>query len=166
MTDISEMLLDNESVELELEGVASGYTRWSGLGGIVGIVMALTVPRALNLSFWVGVVSILVVVTAVFLLVYYFIGRRIAANAEPPSETPYLLLVLTNRRVFLFDRGLGGEAPVLLEEANRNSISAVRYGAAGMLVPQRLGFVIKGNRRREFEFARPQPVKKFVEKFE
>ena len=158
-------LWPNETVVVELDGVVSGYTRWSGLGGIGGILAALTVPRVFNLSFWVGIISIVVVVTAVFLLVYYLVGRRLAARSRPPSETPYVTLVLTNRRVLLFDRGLGGEDPVLLEECSRNDVSTVRYGPAGPLVPQRLGFVIGATERRELEFPRSQPVSQFVDEF-
>ena len=159
------VLWPNERVVVELDGVVAGYTRWSGLGGIGGILAALTVPRVFNLGFWVGIISIIVVVTAVFLLVYYLVGRRLAARSQPPSESPYVTVVLTDRRVLLFDRGLGGEAPVLIEESPVNNVSTVRYRPAGPLVPQRLGFVIGAADRREFEFPRSQPVSQFVDEF-
>ena len=162
----SAYLRPNERTIIELEGVVSGYTRWSSGGGLLGIVAALAVPRVLNLGFWVGVVSIVAVITAVFLLVYYFVGRRLAAAATPPSETPYVTVVLTDRRVLLLDRGLGAEQPKLLEEAPRSNVSTVRYGKAGPLVPQRLGYVFNANERREFEFPRSQPVTRFVEYFD
>ncbi len=158
-------LRPNERTVVVLDGVVRGYTRWSGLGGILGIVAALTVPRVLQLGFVVGMISIVVVITIVFLLVYYVVGRRLAAKSTPPSETPYVTVLLTDRRVLLLDRGLGAEDPKLIEEASSNSISTVRYGSAGPLVPQRLGFVIKGSERREFEFPRSQPVKEFVDYF-
>ena len=120
----------------------------------------------MNLGFWIGVVSIVAVVTVVFLLVYYFVGRRLAARNTPPTETPYVTVLLTDRRVLLLDRGLGAEDPELVEETSSDNVSTVRYGAAGPLVPQRLGFVIKGSERREFEFPRSQPVAKFVEHFD
>lgn len=159
-------LWPNERTIVELEGVVPGYTRWSGLGGIVGIVLALTVPRVLNLGLVLGAISIVVVVSAVFLLVYYFIGRRLAARSKPPSETPYVTVVLTDKRLLLLDRGLGGEDPKLIEESQLRTVSTIRHEAAGALVPQLLGYVIKGTERREFEFRRTQPVKEFVEYFE
>ena len=158
-------LQKNERTIIELEGVVSGYTRWSGLGGIVGIVSALTVPRVLNLGFVLGALSIVAVVTIVFFLVYYVIGRRLAARSKPPAETPYLTLLLTDRRVLLFDRGLGGEDLTLIEDTLLDNIGTVRYGAARPLVPQRLGFVVNGSDRREFEFSRSQPVQEFVDHF-
>lgn len=159
-------LRPNERVLVGLEGVVSGYTRWSSAGGLLGIVAALSVPRFLGLGFWLGVLSIVVVVTAVFLLVYYFVGRRLAANSQPPSETPYVTVVLTDRRVLVLDRGLGAEEPVLLEECESRDISTVRYGKAGPLMPQRLGYVVGSSDRREYEFPRTQPVRDFVDRFE
>ncbi len=159
-------LWPNEQTIVELDGVVPGYTRWSGLGGIVGIVTALTIPRVLNLGFVVGVISIVAVITIVFLLIYYVIGSRLAAGSRPPTESPYVTLLLTDRRVLLFDRGLGAEDPKLVEEALLTNVSTIRYGSAGPLVPQRLGYVISGSERREFEFPRAQPVKKFVRHFD
>ena len=165
MVDAAEHLLPNEKTVVELEGVVSGYTRWSGLGGTVAIISALTVPRVFHLNFWIGALSIVAVVSAIFMLVYYVVGRRLAAQGRPPSETPYVLVLLTDRRVLLLDRGLGGDAPVLLEETSAHNVGAVRYGAAGALVPQRLGYVLNGNERREFEFPRSQPVRTFARSF-
>ncbi len=156
----------NERTVLELEGVVPGYTRWSGLGSLAGILLALAVPRALNLDFVLGVLSIIAVVTAVFLLVYYFVGRRLAARSTPPSETPYVTVMLTDRRILLLDRGLGAEEPKLIEQASSDNVGAVRHTRAGPLVPQRLGYVLNGTERREFEFPRSQPVGKFVKHFE
>lgn len=160
---IASHLRKNERAMMELEGVVPGYTRWSGLGGIVGIVAALTVPRLLNLGFLLGALSIVVVITVVFFVIYYGIGRRLATRSKPPAETPYITVVLTDRRILVFDRGLGGDALKLIEESDINNIGAVRYGAAGPLVPQRLGFVVNGRDRREFEFPRSQPVREFVD---
>ena len=163
---VSAHLRPNERTVVELEGVVSGYTRWSSLGGLLGIVIGLSVPRIFRLGFWPGVISIVVVVTIVFLLVYYFVGRRLAARNEPSSESPYLTLVLTDRRVLVLDRGLGAEEPILLEENATTDLSAIRHQKAGLLLPQRLNYVLGANRRREFEFPRSQPVRKFVERFE
>ncbi len=162
----SSHLEPGERSVIELEGVVSGYTRWSGLGGLVGILLALAVPRALNLGFVLGVLSIVAVVTAVFMLVYYFVGRRLAARSTPSFETPYVTVMLTDRRVLLLDRGLGAEDPMLVEQTSRADVGAVRYSKAGPLVPHRLGYVRDGAERREFEFPRSQPVAKFVEYFE
>ena len=158
-------LWSNERPLVELEGVVSGYSRWSGLGGVIGVVAALTVPRVLNLGFWLGALSIILVITGVFMLVYYFAGRRLAALSTPPTETPYILVVLTDRRVLVFDRGLGSEDLKLVEEVPVRNISAVRYSKAGLLVPHRLGYTVGGNERREFEFSRSQPVTEFVDHF-
>ena len=158
-------LSDGESLVVGLDGVVKGYTRWSGLGGIVGIVTALTVPRVLSLSFLLGAVVIVVVLLGVFGLVYVGAGRPLAQKHDPPLKSPYLTVVLTDQRVLLLDRPLGSDDPNLVEESKTVSISAVRYGAAGALVPQRLGFVIGAKKRREFEFARSAEVRKFVDYF-
>lgn len=149
-----------------LEGVVAGFTRWSGLGGVVGIVTALTVPRLLNLGFVAGGVAIVAVLMGVFALVYFAAGRPLAARNEPPLQSPYLTLQLTDRRVILMDRPLGTDEPTLVEVNNTNDVSTVRYGAAGPLVPQRLGFVIRGTERRQFEFPRSESVQEFVDYFE
>jgi len=106
-----------------------------------------------------------VVTGLVFLFVYYGVGRPLAQRHDPPLGSPYLAVVLTDRRVLLFDRALGAEAPELIESAALRDVSTIRYSAAGLLVPQRLGFVIKATERREFEFPRSEPVKKFVDNF-
>ncbi|MCP4304670.1 MAG: hypothetical protein GY926_09850 [bacterium] len=154
-----------ETSVVVLEGVVSGFTRWSGLGGIVGILVALTVPRLLNMGFVTGAIAIVVVLTGVFALVYFAAGRPLARRSTPPMQSPYLTVHLTNRRVMLFDRPLGTDVPALVESTDSNDVSTVRYGAAGMLVPQRLGFVIRGTERREYEFARSQSVQEFVDHF-
>jgi hypothetical protein len=159
------VLWPNEQAIVELDGVVPGYTRWSGLGGIVGIVSALTVPRVLNLGFVLGALSIVVVISVVFLLVYYIIGRRLASRSKPPSETPYVTVLLTDKRLLLLDRGLGGEDPEVIEESQLRMVSTIRHEAAGAFVPQLLGYVVNGTERREFEFPRSQPVKEFVEYF-
>jgi hypothetical protein len=155
-----------ESSVVVLEGVVSGFTRWSGLGGIIGILVALTVPRILNLGFVVGAIAIVVVLTGAFALVYVGAGRPLARRNTPPLQSPYLTLHLTNRRLMLFDRPLGTDIPTLVESTDSNDVSTVRYGAAGMLVPQRLGFVIRGTEHREYEFPRSQGVQEFVDFFE
>jgi len=162
---VAELLEAGESIIVELNGVVTGFTRWSGVGGIGGIVVALSVPRLFDLPFLVGMVSIVIVLGLVFLFVYYGVGRPLAQRHDPPLGSPYLAVVLTDRRVLLFDRALGAEAPELIESADFRDVSTIRYGAAGLLVPQRLGFVIKATERREFEFARSEPVKKFVDNF-
>ena len=154
-----------ETSVVVLEGVISGFTRWSGLGGIVGVLVALTVPRLLNLGFVVGAIAIVAVLTGAFAFVYAAVGRPLARRNTPPLQSPYLTLHLTNRRVMLFDRPLGTDIPTLVETIDSNVVSTVRYGAAGMLVPQRLGFVIRGTEHREYEFARSQSVQEFVDFF-
>jgi hypothetical protein len=163
---VSAHLWSNERLAVELEGVVPGYTRWSGLGGIVGVVAALTVPRVFNLGFWVGAISIIVVIIGVFMLVYYFIGRRLAAQSRPPTESPYILVALTDRRVLVFDRGLGAEEFALVEDVPLRNVGNIRHAEAGLLVPQRLEYSVGGNERREFEFSRSQRVGEFVARFE
>jgi len=159
-------LWPNERMVVELEGVVPGYTRWSGLGGIVGVIAALTVPRVFNLGFWIGALSIILVIAGVFMLVYYFVGRRLAERSRPPTETPYILLVLTDRRVLIFDRGLGSDDLKVVEEVPLRNVSTIRYTKAALLVPHQLGYAVAGRERREFEFSRHQPVGKFVDHFE
>jgi len=164
-TSTDDHLFRNEQKIVELDGVVRGYTRWSGLGGIFGVVLALTVPRVFNLGFLVGAVSIVVVVTAMFLLVYYVIGGRLAARSHPTTRTPYITLLLTDRRLLLFDRGLGSEELELVEEALLKDVESVRYGKAGVLVPQSVGYLLGGVEPREFEFARGQQARALVDRF-
>ncbi|MDJ0663779.1 MAG: hypothetical protein QNJ75_04415 [Acidimicrobiia bacterium] len=153
----------NERPIVELDGVVSGYTRWSGLGGAIGVVGALTVPRVLNLGFWIGALSIIVVITGVFMVVYYFAGRRLASLSRPPTETPYILVVLTDRRVLVLDRGLGSEDLKLAEDVPVRRISAVHHSRGGLLAPQQLGYSVEGDGERRYEFPRSQPVGRFVD---
>lgn len=152
----------NEEVVVELDGVISGYSRWSGVSGVGAIFIALLVPSLLDTSFIVGAGIVVGIITSIFLGVYYLIGRPMAAKAEPPMESPYLRLILTNRRVLLFDRGLGGDGPQLLEEASIDDVSTVRFKSATMLQPHRLRYVIQGNKRRQFEFPRGQNASTFA----
>ena len=162
---MNDVLEPGEDVAVELNGAVPGFTRWSGVGGVAGIAIALSVPRLLDLSFLLGALVIILVMALVFLIVYYLVGRPIAARNKPPMGSPYLALVLTNRRVLLFDRALGADAPILVETAPVRDVSTIRYAKAGPLVPQRLGFVIGGSARREFEFPRSEPVAEFVDAF-
>ena len=161
----SDHLWAREERIVELEGVVHGYTRWSSIGGLLGILAGLSVPRVFGLPFWIGIISIVVVVTVVFLLVYYFVGRRLAAQSKPPSESPYVTLVLTDRRILVLDRGLGAEEPILLEETPRADVSEVRHRRARPLLPHRLNYVVGSGERREFEFPRSQQVGKFARDF-
>lgn len=163
--ELDHVLQPSETVVVSLNGVVKGFTRLSGLGGIIGIVAALTVPRVLDLPFVIGALTIVAVLGLVFLLIYYGAGRPQARRHEPPLSGPYLSLVLTNSRVLLMDRDLGSDQAELAESVDLRQVSAVRYGKAGALVPQRLGFVIDGTGRREYEFPRSEPVKKFVDSF-
>ncbi|MDJ0952843.1 MAG: hypothetical protein QNJ81_04125 [Acidimicrobiia bacterium] len=162
----SAYLEPGERTVVQLDGVVSGYTRWSGVGGLMGILLALAVPRALDLNFVLGVLSIVVVVTAVFLLVYYYVGRRLAARSTPPSQSPYVTVMLTDRRVLLLDRDLGADDPTLVEQTANENVSSVRHNRAGPLVPHRLEYVVDGGEPRKFEFPRSQPVAGFVAHFE
>ncbi len=159
------LLEPGERVVVELNGVVAGFTRWSGLGGIIGIVTALTVPRLLELSFLLGAVSIVVVLGLFFVAIYFGVGRPLGKRNEPPLTGPYLTLALTDRRVLLLDRALGAEEAKLAESIELRSVSTVRHGRAGALVPQRLGYVVDGVGRREYEFPRSEPVSRFVETF-
>lgn len=165
MSKSAAFLRPGEEVVVELDGVVTGYTRWSGLGSILGILLALSIPRMLELNFVAGAVIIVAVITAVFLVLYFVVGRRLASRAVPPMESPYLVVALTRQRVLVLDRGLGSDEPKLIEAASINDVGTVRYGRAGLLVPQRLGYVVGGTDRREFEFPRNQPVGRFVEHF-
>jgi hypothetical protein len=156
-------LRPGEEVIVELDGVVTGYTRWSGLGSVFGILLALSIPRLLELNFVAGAVVIVAVITGVFLLLYYVVGRRLAKRAAPPMDSPYLVVALTRKRVLLLDRGLGSDEPKLIEAASVNDVGTVRYRPAGLLMPQRLGYVVAGADRREFEFPRNQQVGTFVE---
>jgi hypothetical protein len=163
--ELEHLLQPDETVVVSLNGVVKGFTRLSGLAGILGIVAALTVPRVLDLPFVLGVLTIVVVLGLVFLLIYYGAGRPLARRSEPPLSGPYLSLVLTDRRVLLLDRDLGSDQPELAESVDLRQVSTVRYGKAGALVPQRLGYVIDGTGRREYEFPRSEPVRDFVAVF-
>ncbi len=81
---VSDHLEPDESIVVQLNGVITGFTRWSGLGGIIGVVVALSVPRLLNLPFAVGMIAIVVVLGLVFALVYSFVGRPMARRNTPP----------------------------------------------------------------------------------
>ena len=163
--ELDHLMRPDEVIVVSLNGVVTGFTRWSGLGGVAGIVAALTVPRVLGLSFVLGAIAIVVVLAVAFLLIYFGAGRPLARRNEPPLSGPYLTLVLTDRRVLLLDRDLGSDEPTLVEDIEVRKVSTVRYGKAGALVPQRLGYVIDGNGRREYEFPRAEPVRKFVNAF-
>ncbi|MDJ0924629.1 MAG: hypothetical protein QNJ77_08710 [Acidimicrobiia bacterium] len=162
---IEDAIRPDETIVVELDGVVRGYTRWSGIGGVAGIVTALTVPRVFDLVFVAGLAAIVAVLIIAFLAVYYGAGRPLAARNEPPLSGPYLSLILTDSRVLLFDRALTLESPALVESTDIDDVGTIRYGSAGPLVPQRLGFVIRGVEHREYEFARAEPVKRFVEAF-
>ena len=92
-----DVLEPGESVVVELNGTIPGFSRWSGVGGLIGIVVALSVPRVLHLSFLWGAVSIVGVMALGFLIIYRFVGAPMAARNEPAMSSPYLALVLTDR---------------------------------------------------------------------
>ena len=161
----SGVLEPGEDVVVELNGSVSGFTIWSMLVSIAGISIALSVPRLLDLSFVTGLLAILAVLMGAFLVLYYVVGRPVARRGAPPTESPYVALVLTDRRVILLDRVLTAEAPVLVESAPVEEVSTVRHSKGGLLTPQRLGFAIRATERREFEFPRSEPVGQFVAVF-
>ena len=158
-------LWKNEDVIVELDGVIAGYSRWSGVSGIGAVMLALVVPAAVEMSFIVGVITVVAIITTVFLGVYYIVGRRLATRGEPAMESPYIRVVLTNKRILVFDRGLGGDQPTLVEEAGLDHVSTVRYEPTTMLRPHRIRYVVEGTKRREFEFPRGQRVRTFAEYF-
>lgn len=163
---LEDHLCPNEKTIVELDGVVPGYTRWSGIGGIIGIVVALTIPRVLNTTFLVGLLVIVAVLVVAFGGVYLGMGRRLGRRAEPPLSGPYISLILTDSRLLLFDRALTAEQPLLVEVNDLAQVGAVRYERAGALTPQRLSYAIGGTEHRMFEFPRSEPVKKLVEAFE
>jgi hypothetical protein len=150
-----------EETIVELDGVVPGYTRWSSIGGVVGIVVALTLPRVLDMPFWVGVLAIVVALLVTFGAIYYGVGRPLGQRSSPPLAGPYVSLILTGDRLLLLDRALTANEPILVEAVPRGEVGAVTYAGAGLLKPQRLGYAV-GTDRREFEFPRSEPVKKFV----
>ena len=163
---LEDHLRPDEQTVVELDGVVPGYTRWSGVGGVIGILVALSVPRVFDLGFVVGLVVIIAVLLVAFGAIYYGAGRPLGRRAQPPLSGPYVSLVLTDSRLLLFDRALTASEPVLVEVADLNQVGAVRYDGAGPLQPQRLGYAIGSVEHREFEFPRSEPVKKFVAVFE
>ncbi len=163
---LEDHLRPHEVTIVELDGVVPGYTRWSGIGGIIGIVVALTMPRVLDMSFVVGLLAIVAVLVVAFGGIYLGVGRPLGRRAQPPLSGPYVSLILTDLRLLLFDRALSAEEPVLVEITDLADVGAVRYEGAGPLKPQRLGYAIGSTEHREFEFPRSEPVKKFVKALE
>ncbi len=162
---LADHLLPDEETIVELDGVVPGYTQWSSLGGLIGIVAALTVPRVFNMTFGVGLLAIVAVLVVAFGGIYLGAGRPLGRRSQPPLSGPYVSLVLTDSRLLLFDRALTAQQPLLVEVTDVAQLGAVRYERAGPLTPQRLGYAI-GTERREFEFPRSEPVKGFVAAFE
>lgn len=162
---VGDHLEPGETVTVALNGTVPGFTRWSAAGGVVGIVVALSVPRLLGLSFLLGAVVIVAVMMLGFLVIYYAIGKPMAGRNSPPMSSPYLALVLTDRRVLLLDRALGSDAPILVEAGPIEEVSTIRYHRAGVMSPQQLDFVVTGTERRKFEFPRSEPVSVFVDAF-
>jgi uncharacterized membrane protein len=151
---------------VELDGVVPGYTRWSTIGGVIGILVALTVPRVFQMSFVAGLIVIVAILLLTFGAIYYGAGRPLGQRATPPMSGPYVSVILTDMRLLLFDRALSAEQPVLVEATDVKQVGAVRYAGAGPLKPQRLSYAIGGTEHRSFEFARSEPVRKLVEAFE
>ena len=162
---LEDHLLPNEETIVELDGVVPGYTRWSSLGGIIGIVVALTVPRVFDMTLVAGLLAIVAVLVVAFGGIYLGAGRPLGRRSTPPLSGPYVSLLLTDSRLLLFDRALTAQQPVLVEVADLGQVGAMRYERAGLLTPQRLGYAI-GTEHREFEFPRSEPVKRLVATFE
>jgi hypothetical protein len=162
---LEDVLEAGEVVDVELQGVVPGFTRWSTIGGLGGIIVALSVPRIFQLSFIVGLLAIVAVMALVFLTIYYLAGRPLAQRCRPATSSPYIAVILTNRRVLVLDRALGSDAPQLAEAAAVEDVSTVRHSTAGLLSPQRLEYVFRATERRHFEFPRSEPVAKFVARF-
>lgn len=163
---LEDHLWPHEATIVELDGVVPGYTQWSAIGGVIGIVVALTIPRVLDTSFVVGLLAIVAVLVVAFGGVYLGAGRRLGRRAEPPLSGPYMSLILTDSRLLLFDRALTAEQPILVEVNDLAQVGSVRYERAGSLTPQRLSYAIGRTEHREYEFPRSEPVKRFVEAFE
>ena len=162
---LEDLLEPGEVVEVELQGVVPGFTRWSTFGGHGGIVVALSVPRIFQLSFLVGILAIVAVMALVFLAIYYLAGKPLALRCEPATSSPYIAVILTDRRVLVLDRALGSDAPQLAEAAAVEDVSTVRHSLAGPVSPQRLDYVFRATERRHFEFPRSEPVDRFVNRF-
>lgn len=160
--DVEVHIRPDETVVVELDGVVPGFTRWSTIGGIIGIVVALTAPRVINLPFLAGMLVIVVVLLATFAIIYYAVGRPLAGKCTPPMSSPYLSLVLTDKRLLVLDRDLSADQPELKESTSIDQVGGVRYEGAGPLSPQRLRYVVSGAEHRIFEFSRSEPVKKLV----
>lgn len=160
--DVEGHIHPDETVVVELDGVVPGFTRWSTISGIIGISVALIVPRVLNLPFLAGIVAIVVVLLVTFGIIYSTVGRKFAARCIPPMSGPYLSLVLTDRRLLVLDRALSSDQPELKESAAVDEVGAVKYERAGPVSPQRLQYVVSGTEHRTFEFARSEPVRKLV----
>lgn len=160
--DVEGHIHPDETVVVGLDGVVPGFTRWSTISGIVGISVALIVPRALNLSFLAGIVVIVVVLLVTFGIIYSTVGRQFAARCKPPMSGPYLSLVLTDKRLLVLDRALSSDQPELKEAAAVDEIRIVNYERAGPVSPQRLQYVLNGVEHRAFEFARSEPVRRLV----
>lgn len=162
-TEVGQFLRESERAVVVLRGVVPGFTRWSGVGGILSILVALTIPRMLRLTFLVGAIVVIVVLIAGFATIYMLAGRPLAAKNDPPMSSPYLLLVLTTDRVILLDRALGSQVPTLVESYERRTIGAIRRTSAGFLRPQQLAFNVNGVGRRQFEFPRNEKVAAFMD---
>ena len=163
--DVEVHVRPDESVVVELDGVVPGFTRWSTIGGIIGIFVALLVPRMIAMPFLAGILVIVAVLLATFGAIYYLVGRPMAARCTPPMSGPYLSLVLTDQRLLVLDRALSSDQPELKESTPLEQIGSVEYEGAGPLSPQRLQYVVDGTEHRAFEFSRSESVRELVEAF-
>lgn len=161
--DIEVHVRPDENVVVELDGVVPGFTTWSTTGGIIGIFVALIVPRVLSMPFLAGILVIVAVLLGTFGAIYYLVGRPLAARCVPPMSGPYLSVVLTDKRLLVLDRALSSDQPELKEAASIDEIGTVKYERAGPISPQRLRYVVRGTDHRTFEFPRSEPVRKLIE---
>ena len=132
---------------------------------MIGIVVALSVPRLFDVPFLLGVVLIVLVLGVTFVVIYYGAGRPLGQRNQPPLTGPYLQLVLTDQRLLLFDRALGSPQRELVESHRRHSIVVTKHEKAGLFTPQRLEYRA-ASEERFCEFARSERVGKLVAELE
>lgn len=159
---ITPHLRDGETVDISLRGLIAGYTRWSTIGSIVAVMAAFIFVTLGRLSFFPALFVLLLAVVFAFLGTLSLVGKPLARRHDPPLNSPYVSLAVTNRRVLLIEQGTGREISTLAEETLRSQISHVEYERGGLLTPQRLRYRA-GGEERSFEFPRVERVAMFVE---
>ena len=154
-------LQTGESVEVSLRGLITGYTRRSTIGSTLAVVVLFVIVSALRLATLAALAALLAAIVGVFFLMLRFVGRPMARRNDPVLESPYIVLVLTNRRVLLIEQAAGGEISRLVEDSALGQISELDYVRGSILSPQRLTYRTSLG-KRSFEFPRVERVQQFV----